>query len=61
MVREQLPVVASCDIAALARNVELGHKYKITGTPTLVFVDGSRVPGAIGAAEVEKHLTTAKN
>ena len=61
MVREQLPAVASCDIAALARNVELGHKYKITGTPTLVFVDGSRVPGAIGAAEVEKHLMTAKN
>jgi len=61
MVREQLPAVANCDIAALTRNVELGHKYKITGTPTLVFVDGSRVPGAIAAAEVEKHLTTAKN
>lgn len=61
MLREQLPAVASCDIAALTRNVELGHKYKITGTPTLVFVDGSRVPGAIDAAEVEKHLTTAKN
>ena len=61
MLREQLPAVASCDIAALTHNVELGHKYKITGTPTLVFVDGSRVPGAIGAAEVEKHLTTAKN
>ena len=61
MVREQLPAVASCDIAALTRNVELGHKYKITGTPTLVFADGSRVPGAIAAAEVEKRLTTAKN
>src|SRR5450830_1724851 len=61
MVREQLPAVANCDIAALTRNVELGHKYKITGTPTLVFADGSRVPGAIAAAEVEKHLTTAKN
>jgi len=61
MVREQLPALANCDIAALTRNVELGHKYKITGTPTLVFADGSRVPGAIAAAEVEKHLTTAKN
>ncbi len=61
MLREQLPATANCDTAALARNVELGHKHKITGTPTLIFVDGSRVPGAIGAAEVEKHLTTAKN
>ena len=61
MVREQLPALANCDIAALTRNVELGHKYKITGTPTLVFADGSRVPGAIAAAEVEKRLTTAKN
>jgi thiol:disulfide interchange protein DsbC len=61
MVRDQLPMVANCDTAAIARNVELGRKYKITGTPTLVFADGSRVPGAIGAAEVEKHLTAARN
>ncbi len=62
MLRDLLPSPASCDSAAIARNVELGRKYKITGTPTLVFADGSRVPGAISAAEIEKHLTTtAKN
>lgn len=61
MVREQLPPVASCDVAVLARNVALGQKHKVSGTPTLVFADGTRVPGAIGMAEVEKHLTTAKN
>ena len=61
MVRDQLPKVASCDGAAITRNVEIGRKYKITGTPTLIFADGTRVPGAIGAAEVEKHLTTARN
>ena len=61
MVRDKAAASASCDTTAIERNVELGHKYKITGTPTLVFIDGSRVPGAIGAAEVEKHLTTAKN
>ena len=27
---------------------------KITGTPTLIFADGSRVPGAINAQQVEK-------
>ena len=61
MLRDQLPATGSCDTAAVARNVELGRKFKITGTPTLVFADGSRVPGAIGSAQVEKHLTDAKN
>src|SRR5450830_901362 len=61
MIRDQLPKVASCDSAAVARNVEVGRKYKITGTPTLIFANGTRVPGAVGAADVEKYLTTAKN
>jgi len=56
MVRDVPPPAASCDAAVLARNVELGRKFKITGTPTLVFADGSRVPGAVGADEVEKRL-----
>lgn len=59
MVRDQPPAVAQCDSAALDRNVEIGRKYKITGTPTLIFADGSRVPGAIGAAQVEKMLADA--
>ena len=63
MVREQaLPgTVPMCDTAALTRNVELGRTYKITGTPTMVFSDGTRVPGAIDAAEVEKHLANVKS
>ena len=60
MVRDQSPKTQSCDTSAIERNVELGRKYKITGTPTLVFLDGTRIPGAISAAEVEKHLS-AKN
>jgi thiol:disulfide interchange protein DsbC len=50
-----------CDTAAISRNLEFGKKYKITGTPTLIFADGSRVPGAIGAAQVEKYLAEIKN
>jgi thiol:disulfide interchange protein DsbC len=50
---------ANCDVAALARNIEFGRKHKITGTPTLVFADGSRVPGAIGAPDIEKLLVDA--
>ena len=41
-------------------NVELGKKARITGTPTIIFADGSRVPGAIDAARIEKFLTEAK-
>lgn len=59
MVKDQAPPSAQCDVTALERNVEVGRKYKITGTPTLIFTDGSRVPGAIGAAQVEKQLTDA--
>jgi thiol:disulfide interchange protein DsbC len=53
--------VASCDVTAIERNVEIGRKHKITGTPTLIFADGTRVPGAIAAAQVEKYLVDAKN
>ena len=51
---------AICDTTAVDRNVEFGRKYKITGTPTVFFADGSRVPGAIPAAQVEKMLAEAK-
>lgn len=39
--------------------IELGRKYSITGTPTFVFANGDRVPGAIGLAEIEKRLDAA--
>ena len=61
MAKEQVPAAADCDDTATTRNVEFGRKYRITGTPTLIFADGSRVPGAISADQVEKHLATAKN
>lgn len=60
MVRDQPVTKASCDTAAVDRNIEFGRKFKITGTPTLFFADGSRVPGAIASAQVEKFLTDAK-
>ncbi|WP_326539481.1 DsbC family protein [Pseudorhodoferax sp.] len=59
MVRNQTIPPAECDAAAVARNVELGRKHKITGTPTLLFTDGTRVPGALPLEEVEKLLVAA--
>ncbi len=63
MVRDQAvpSSVQMCDTDALKRNVELGRKHKINGTPTLIFVDGTRVPGAIDAKQIEKRLADAKS
>jgi len=60
MLRDQPPAAASCDVSAIARNLELGRKHKVNGTPTLVFADGSRVPGAINAQQIEKYLNEAR-
>jgi thiol:disulfide interchange protein DsbC len=59
MVRDKAPAAATCDTGALQRNLAFGRKHKITGTPTLIFANGSRVPGAIGAKDVEKRLAEA--
>ena len=58
MVRSEPPTKAeaACDVSVLAHNTEFGRRHKITGTPTLIFADGSRVPGAIAAADIEKLL-----
>lgn len=64
MVKDQ-PVPATstgggaCDAGALARNIELGKKHKINGTPTLLFANGNRVPGAIDHSRVEQLLGEA--
>jgi thiol:disulfide interchange protein DsbC len=59
MVRDQSAPSATCDTSAIARNLDFGKKHRISGTPTLFFVDGSRVPGAVNAAQVEKYLADA--
>ncbi len=60
MIRDVAPAAAQCDSTAITRNLEFGRKHKITGTPTLFFADGNRVPGAIPSAQVEKFLAEAK-
>ena len=60
MVKDVQPAPGTCDTSAVARNVEFGKKARITGTPTLIFANGPRVPGAVGADRVEKLLAEAK-
>lgn len=59
MLNDVTPASASCDTAPIARNVAFGKKARVTGTPTLFFADGSRVPGAIPADQIEKRLSLA--
>ena len=47
---------SDCDTSAVKKTVELGHKLAITGTPTLFFADGERIPGAVPIAQIEKKL-----
>ncbi len=61
MLRDQIAPAAAamCDTSALARNVDVGRKHKITGTPTLLFTNGARVPGAVDSKKIEQMLTEA--
>ena len=51
---------AACDTSVLARNLALGRKHRITGTPGLVYEDGRMQPGAVGAEAVERQLVASK-
>ena len=55
-----LPSSAGCDTSAVERNVALGQQLRINGTPTLFFVDGTRVPGAIDGERLQALLKSAK-
>ena len=43
----------------VAKTVELGARYKVNATPTIVFADGSVVPGALPAQRLEIELAKA--
>lgn len=61
MVRDLMPARAgACNTASLSRNQEFGRKHRITGTPTLVFRDGSRVPGVMTLSALDKKLNEIK-
>ncbi len=61
MIDDKVPprAMGKCDSAAVERNVAFGQKYRITGTPAILFEDGRRVPGALSAADIERGLAEA--
>ena len=50
---------ATCNTATIDQNIALGRKLDVSGTPTLFFGDGKRVPGAISGEEINKRLAAA--
>ena len=62
MIRGDAPArsMGPCDTTALERNLALSKKYRVNGTPALVFEDGKRVPGALMADQVERQLLASR-
>lgn len=61
MLEGKAPPAAAGDCKhPLQQTLALGQKLDITGTPTLIFPDGSRLPGAVPLEEIEKKLAAAK-
>ncbi|MBM3398210.1 MAG: DsbC family protein [Betaproteobacteria bacterium] len=60
MIQGITPPAANCDATAIDTIVAFGQKNRITGTPLLLFADGTRVPGAVPMSQVEKILADIK-
>lgn len=58
MLRNVAPTAKGDCANPVADIVDFGRKKGITGTPTLVFADGSRIPGALSAAQLEAHFAS---
>ncbi|EJN01213.1 DsbC family protein [Herbaspirillum sp. YR522] len=57
---KEAPAAAASCTAPHEDVLALGKKMKVTGTPTIIFTDGSRVPGAIDAKGLEQKLSSLK-
>lgn len=52
------PAVNRCETGVLDRNLALGQLYSITGTPAIIFADGTKFAGAMPADQLRKALDT---
>lgn len=60
MLRNKTPIGdGDCSNASIEKLQELGRKLSITGTPTVIFADGTRAAGAISPAQFELRLAQA--
>ncbi|MEK6349282.1 MAG: DsbC family protein [Burkholderia sp.] len=50
----------NCDTSALDKNLALGRGLNVTGTPTIILADGTRLPGAVSADDLNSALANVK-
>jgi thiol:disulfide interchange protein DsbC len=60
VVEGKVPPDATCDVSTIVRNVELGQKLRISGTPTIFLSDGTRIGGYVQPAELERALSAVR-
>jgi len=60
MLKDAMPGGAATCETPIDQIVAFGREKRVTGTPTIFFEDGERVPGAIPVAQFEKRLADAK-
>ena len=48
--------MGTCDVAALDRNKALADRFRVNGTPAIIFDDGSRFAGAADLTRLAKRL-----
>lgn len=60
MTKEAVPSGDKSCPTPLDQNIAYGRDKRITGTPTIIFEDGERIPGAISMTDFEKRLKEAK-
>lgn len=58
MLRGEAPpkAPANCDSTAVERNLALSRRIHVNGTPAILLEDGNRIPGAVGAVELDRRL-----
>jgi thiol:disulfide interchange protein DsbC len=56
MIDNKSPTTKKDCSAPVEKFVELGQRFQVSGTPTMLFTDGSRIPGAAPVAQIEQKL-----
>ncbi|MBA2484138.1 MAG: thioredoxin fold domain-containing protein, partial [Nitrosomonas sp.] len=59
MLRDIEPNGKDCE-TPISTLIQVGQKNNVSGTPTLVFADGSFVGGLIPAEQIEEKMNAAK-
>lgn len=57
---KELPAKMDCDTSAVSNSLAFGQSIGVNGTPTTIFSDGSRAPGAMSPAALMKKINSLK-